>query len=232
MLQNNAQSANEILAALPETDYQRLAPYLTEASLSLGTVLYEASERIETVYFPYDALISLVSTLENGSTTEIGLIGRTGMVGFTVTLDNNFSINRAVVQVPGSVIKISANIFKNEFNRGEELQRVIFRYMTNIIGELSQLVVCNNHHTVEERLARWLLMVQDLIQSDNLPLTHEFLSTMLGVRRASVTVAAGTLQRAGMIRYARGNVIILDREALEATACECYGIIKQLFRKI
>lgn len=232
MLQNNAQSANEILAALPETDYQRLAPYLTEASLSLGTVLYEASERIETVYFPYDALISLVSTLENGSTTEIGLIGRTGMVGFTVTLDNNFSINRAVVQVPGSVIKISANIFKNEFNRGEELQRVTLRYMTNILGELSQLVVCNNHHTVEERLARWLLMVQDLIQSDNLPLTHEFLSTMLGVRRASVTVAAGTLQRAGMIRYARGNVIILDREALEATACECYGIIKQLFRKI
>ncbi|MBE9044823.1 Crp/Fnr family transcriptional regulator [Pleurocapsales cyanobacterium LEGE 10410] len=220
-------SANRLLLALSDTEYQRLEPYVASVDLPLGMVLYEALEEIDTIYFPCDGLISLVSTLENGATTEIGLIGATGMVGLPVILGSGRSNHRAIVQVAGNVTKISAVILKQEFDRGGELQKILHRYIETRLNEVAQLAVCNCHHTIEERLARWLLTVQDLIQSDELPLTQEFIGNMLGVRRSSVTVSAGILQQAGLIRYSRGKITVLDRSNLEQTACECYELLRK-----
>ncbi len=229
MSQDHSRSANRLLAALPEIEYQRLEPHLKSVSLPVGTVFYEASEKIETVYFPNNALISLVSTLKNGATTEIALVGGTGVVGLPVILGSGYSSQRAIVQVPDGAVKISALILKQEFERGGELQKSLLRYVETRLNEVAQLAVCNRHHTIEERLARWLLTVQDLIQSDKLPLTQEFIGNMLGVRRSGVTIAAGTLQNAGMITYSRGKITVLNREALEDTACECYQLFHDNF---
>ncbi len=229
MPQDCSRSANRLLAALPEFEYQRLEPHLDHVSLSVETVFYEASEKIETVYFPKMALISLVSILSNGSTTEVSLVGGTGMVGLPVIFGNNFSHNRAIVQVPNGGIKISAQVLKQEFDRGGELQRQLLFYADTRLKEVAQLAVCNRHHTIEERLARWLLTVRDLTQSNELPLTQEFIGDMLGVRRSGVTIAAGTLQKAGLIRYSRGKINILDNQALEDSACECYQLFHDNF---
>ena len=226
MSQKPSRSANRILAALPEDEYQRLEPYLNSVSLTAGTILYEASDTIKTVYFPKTALISLVSILANGATTEIGLIGGTGIIGLPAILSNGYSIHRAIVQVSNSATKISASVLKQEFDRGGELQRLLLDYTQTRINQVAQLAVCNRHHIIEERLARWLLIVSDLIQSNELPLTQEFLGNMLGVRRSGVTVSAGTLQQAGMIRYSRGKITIINREELENTACECYDLFR------
>lgn len=226
---NPSRSANRLLNALPEIEYQRLEPYLIPVSLAVGTVLYEISAKIETIYFPDTALVSLVNILSNGSTTEIGIIGGTGMIGLPMILGDNISYNRAIVQVPNGGIKISAVVLKREFDRGGELQRLLLAYSNTRLQEISQIAACNRHHTIEERLARWLLTVQDLIQADQLPLTQEFIGNMLGVRRSGVTIAAGILQRSGMITYARGRITILDREALENTACECYQLFHDNF---
>lgn len=229
MSQDRSPPNNRLLAALPELEYQRLAPHLTPVSLTMGAVLHEASEKIETVYFPNNALISLVSTLKNGATTEIAVIGGTGMLGLPVILNSDCSQQRAIVQVPNGAMKISALVLKREFDRGEKLQRILHSYIATRLAEIAQLAVCNRHHTIEERLARWLLIVQDLIQSDELRLTQEFISNMLGVRRSGVTIAAGILQKAGLIRYSRGRIAILEREALEDVACECYELFHDNF---
>ena len=226
MSQEPSPTGNRLLAALPEDEYQRLEPDLTSVSLDAGTILYEASDRVETVYFPNTALISLVSILANGATTEIGLIGGTGIVGLPAILSNGYSHHRAIVQVADSATKITASVVKREFDRGGKLQRLLLDYAQTRINQVAQLAVCNRHHTIEERLARWLLTVSDLTQSNQLPLTQEFLGDMLGVRRSGVTVSAGTLQQAGMIRYSRGKITILDREELENTTCECYELFR------
>lgn len=229
MSQDRSDSANCLLSALPALEYQRLEPHLHSKTYAQGEVFYEASERIKTIYFPQTALISLVSTLENGATTEISLIGGTGMVGLPAILGSGIAQHRAVVQVPNHIYHISAAIVKQEFDRGGELQKILLAYTENRLNEVAQLAVCNRHHVIEERLSRWLLVVQDLIQSPYLPLTQEFIANMLGVRRSSVTVAAGILQSAGMIRYARGKITVVDRQALEDTSCECYQLFRQNF---
>lgn len=231
MSQDFTLSANRLLASLPEIEYQRLEPHLTYVSLPVKTVFYEASERIETVYFPNTALISLVSTLKNGTTTETGIVGGTGMVGLSVILGSSQSSQRAIVQVANGAMKISALILKQEFDRGGELQRVLLSYAERRLNEVAQLAVCNRHHTIEERLARWLLTVHDLIQSDELPLTQEFIGNMLGVRRSGVTITARIFQNAGLIRYSRGKITILNREALEDKACECYELFHENFSR-
>ncbi|MEL7078307.1 MAG: Crp/Fnr family transcriptional regulator [Cyanobacteria bacterium J06582_2] len=224
MVQDISRSANRLIRALPDDEYRRLEPYLTSVSLAAGTVFYEASEEIETIYFPNTALISLVNTLENGATTEIALVGGTGVVGLPVILGSGYSQQRAIVQVKDSSLKISAKVLKQEFDRGGELQRILHRYTETRLSETAQLASCNRHHTIEERLARWLLTVQDLIQAEELPLTQEFIDNMLGCRRSGVTLAAGALQKAGLIRYSRGKINILDRQNLEDVACECYRL--------
>lgn len=223
-MQDDSRSANRLIRALPEKEYARLEPYLTSVNLNLGKVFYEASEKIETIYFPNTSLISLVNTLETGATTEISLIGGTGVVGLPAILGSGYSSQRAIVQIPDHAIKISAKILKQEFDRGEELTRILLRYIETRLNEVAQIAVCNRHHTIEERLARWLLTVQDLIQTEELPLTQEFMGNMLGCRRSGVTLAAGSLQQAGLIRYKRGKITILDRQNLEDAACECYQL--------
>ncbi|WP_036484816.1 Crp/Fnr family transcriptional regulator [Myxosarcina sp. GI1] len=224
MSQDRSRAANRLLAALPKIEYQRLEPYLISSSRPLKQVFYEASDKIETVYFPKTALISLVSTLESGATTEVSLVGGTGMVGLPAILGSGYSKHRAIVQVPNHVVQIPADILKQEFQRGGELQKILLRYTEMRLNEVAQLAVCNAHHTINERLARWLLTVSDLTQSDYLPLTQEFIGNMLGVRRSGVTVAAQIFQPAGMIEYSRGKINILNREALEDTTCECYKL--------
>ncbi len=222
-------SINRLLAKLPEIEYRRLEPYLSFASLSMGEICYEAAEKIDTVYFPDTALISLVSTLSDGFTSEVSLVGCTGMIGLPAVLGSGYTQHRAIVQVPGSTVKISALILKQEFDKGGELQKLLLGYVEDRLNEVAQLSICNRYHSIEERMARWLLMVQDLLQSDELPLTQEFIGQMLGVRRPGVTLTAGAFQRSGLIRYSRGRITILDREALEDIACECYQLFHQHF---
>lgn len=229
MTYDHSRSANRLLKALPEDEYSRLEPHLIPVSLPVGTVFYEASEKIETVYFPKSALISLVNTLSTGTTTEIGIIGGTGIVGLPVILGDGYSSQRAIVQVAGDALKISAFVLKQEFDRGGKLQKVLLNYAQTRLNEVAQLAVCNRHHTIEERLARWLLTVQDLTQFEELPLTQEFISNMLGCRRSGVTIAANTLQGAGLISYTRGKIHILNRSALEEACCECYQLFYNNF---
>ena len=229
MSQDISHSANRLLSSLPKAEYERLEPHLKSVSLPLRTVLYEASEKIETVYFPNTCLISSVNTLENGATTEVSLVGGTGMIGLPAILGSGMSQNRAIIQVADHMVKISAEILKREFLQGGELQNVLHRYTETRLHEITQLAVCNAHHTIEERLARWLLTTSDLIQSDNLPLTQEFLGSMLGVRRSGVTLSAQLLQRVEIINYRRGKIKILNRPALEDVSCECYRLFHDNF---
>jgi CRP-like cAMP-binding protein len=217
---------NQLLAALSETEYQRLVPNLELVSLPLNKVIYEPGEAIRYVYFPHQALVSLVSTMENGSTVEVGLVGNEGMVGLPVIWGGDTTTTKAFVQVADSGSRMKASLLKIEFDRGDQLQTLLLRYMQALHTQISQLAACNRLHMIEARLARWLLSVHDRRQKDEFPLTQEFIGQMLGTRRAGVTEAAGVLSQAGMIRYTRGKITILDRQKLEATACECYGLVK------
>ena len=218
---------NQLLAILPREEYQRLLPNLQHLDFSLGEVLYESSERLDYVYFPTNAVVSLLYTMANGSTAEMGLVGSDGVVGVALFLGGETTPNRAVVQVAGHAFKMKAKVLQEEFARGGPLQLALLRYTQALITQISQTAVCNRLHTVEQRLCRWLLLSQDRVRSDDLRMTQEFISNMLGGRRESVTVAAGRLQDAGLIRYARGTIIILDRPGLESVVCECYSIVKR-----
>ncbi|MBW4509090.1 MAG: Crp/Fnr family transcriptional regulator [Scytonematopsis contorta HA4267-MV1] len=217
---------NQLLAALPIEEYQNLAPHLESVELPLRQVLHEAGEPIEYVYFPTEAMISLVSIMKDGSTVEVALIGKEGMVGIPVILGGNSTTSQAVVQVAGRGLRLQANILKAQFQLGGQLHYLLLRYIQALFTQISQGAVCNRLHNLEERLARWLLSVQDCLQMQEFPMTQEHIAQMLGSRRSGVTVAAGMLQHAGIISYRRGRINILSRERLEATSCECYGIIK------
>lgn len=226
-------SENQLLAALPIDDYQRLIPELELVTLSNQQLVYDVGESIRYVYFPYQALISFVSLMEDGSTTEVGIVGKDGMVGMPVCWGGECSANiQAIAQMPGSAIRMKAEKLKIEFERGGAMQRLLLLYTQAIFTQVSQTAACNRHHTVEQRLARWLLTVQDHIQLDELILTQEFISQMLGTRRAGVTVAALALQQAQMIRYTRGRITVIDRDKLKSAACECYGIIHHEFSRL
>jgi CRP-like cAMP-binding protein len=232
MSEESSRPSNYLLQSLSENTYQRLAPHLTSISLPLGTTIYHPLDKVETAYFPENSLFSIITILENGTTTESGLVGRTGMLGLPCILGSGYTNNRVVVQVADSSVAIPAHILKREFDRGEELHKILLLYTEARLSQVCQQVACNAQHTIQERLARWLLLVQDLLSSDELPLTQEFISQMLGVRRSSVTVKAQTLQEAGIIHYTRGKVTILNQEALENTSCECYKVIKAEFHRI
>jgi len=232
MSQSNLVPANQLLASLPKLEYQRLVPHLEQVPLPLGQVLYESREAVKHAYFPNQAMVSLVSILENGSTAEVGMVGNEGVVGFPIFLGGGFATNRAVVQIEGSAMKMDAEILKAEFQRGGALQRLLLLHTQVLIAQISQTAACNRHHLLEKRLARWLLTAQDCALSNDLRLTQEFISDMLGTRRAGVTVAAGMLQKAGIISYSRGKITILDRKALQAAACECYEVVKGEFQRL
>ena len=223
---------NQLLAALPESEYQRLAPYLSRIPLYAGQTLYEPNDSISAVYFPNQSMVSLVSIMEDGSTTEIGLVGNEGMLGLPAIWGGDSTPNHTIVQIASSATRLRTDVLRREFNRGKDLQRLILLYTQALFIQVAQNAACNRQHTIEERLARWLLSVQDCIQQNELLLTQELIGNMLGIRRSSVTVTASILQRAGMIRYSRGRITILNREALEATACECYRLIQQEYHRL
>ncbi|MBV6627654.1 MAG: Crp/Fnr family transcriptional regulator [Rivularia sp. (in: Bacteria)] len=232
MFDSPSLSANQLLMGLPSEEYKRLAPYLKPVSLFLGQVIYEPKQLIKEVYFPVGSMISLVSIMKDNSTTEIGLVGNEGMVGVPVFLGGNTATNRVVVQVQGNALKMDASILKSEFEKGEKLQQKLLLYTQARLTQISQIAACKSHHLIEERLARWLLSVNDCVNRDELPLTQKFISQMLGVRRASVTEAAIALQKAGFISYSRGQITILQRKQLEEAACECYGLIRDEFQRL
>lgn len=232
MSQEVKKPINQILAALPENEYQRLAPYLQLVSLPIEKVILNPNEPIKEVYFPQQAMISLVSIMLDGSTTEIGLVGNEGMVGLTAILGGLSTTSRSVVQISGTAVKLPVNILVQEFNRGEKLHKLLLLYTQAFLTQVSQSAACNRQHTIEERLARWLLSVQDCVLDNELPLTQEFIANMLGIRRSGVTVAAGILQQAGIIKYTRGKITILNQEALEATSCECYRLVQNEFIRL
>jgi CRP-like cAMP-binding protein len=223
---------NQILAALPLAEYRRLVPHLKPVNLISGEILLEPNEPIKKIYFPQRAMISLVSIMMDGSTTEIGLIGNEGMVGLTAILGGYSTTSRTIVQISGSALEVSAEVVLQEFQRGKKLQKLLLLYAQALLTQVSQSAACNRQHNIEERLARWLLSVHDCILQDELPLTQEFIANMLGTRRSGVTVAAGILQQAGIIRYSRGKITILDQQALEETACECYQLVQNEFIRL
>lgn len=223
---------NRLLAALPAEEYQRLVPYLEWSPLPLAQVIHKPGDPITHVYFPHRALVSLLSTMEDGSAIEVGLIGGEGITGVPALLGDGTSVHRAFVQVAGDSVRLPVEVLKSEFLRGGKLQSLILRYMQALFTQVSQSAACNRLHSLEERLARWLLLVQDALDSSELPLTQEFIAQMIGVRRSGVTVAAGNLQQAGMICYSRGKITIQSRESLEETACECYRAIKTEFARL
>lgn len=219
-------SWTSLLSALPPEDYAHLLPKLQPVSLSLGHVVYESSHRLEHVYFPTGCVVSLLYTMDNGSTAEMGLVGNDGVVGIALFLGGETTPNRAVVQIAGSAWRMNAKVLREEFVRGGPFQHLLLRYTQALITQISQTAVCNRLHSVEQRLCRWLLLSRDRVNSNELVMTQEFISNMLGGRRESVSVAAGRLQAAGLIGYRRGHVTILDRKGLEVRACECYHIVK------
>ena len=221
-----SQPKNRLLAALPDEDYQRLHPHLECVPFSLGQVIYESDGHLDYGYFPSSSVVSLLYTTEDGSTAEMGLTGNDGVVGIALFLGGDTTPNRAVVQVAGGAFRMKAKILQEEFAGGGVLQQLMLRYTQALITQISQTAVCNRLHSVEKRLCRWLLLSHDRVKSDELLMTQEFISNMLGGRRESVTVAAGRLQDAGLIHYARGHISILDRKGLEAAVCECYQVVK------
>lgn len=223
---------NRLLAALSDREYERLIPQLELVSLSRHQVLYDAGEEISHVYFPNQAMISLVSIMADGAIVEVGIVGKEGMAGMPVCWGGNATITQAMVQISGTAMRMKAEQLLTEFNRDGALHSLLLRYTQALYTHTTQAAACNRLHTLEERFARWLLTVRDRIQSNELPLTQEFISHMLGTRRSGVTVAASTFQEAGMIRYSRGKITILNQENLELSACECYKVIKDEFDRL
>ena len=218
--------ANLLLAGLPRRDHRRLLPRLAEVALEHAEVLFEPGEPMRHVYFPESGIVSLVAMMRDGSMAEAGMVGREGLVGLPVFLGTGASPFRAVVQVPGTARRMDAAAFRAEVKRAGTLNGLVHRYVNAFVVHLGQSSACNSHHSVEQRCCRWLLLAQDRVGAGAFPLTHEFLAAMLGVRRTGVTEVAGNLQRAGLIRYSRGRVEILDRKGLEAAACECFRVIR------
>jgi CRP-like cAMP-binding protein len=217
---------NLILAAVSRQEYKRLLPQMESITLSLGESLYQSGDLIEYVYFPEKGLVSLVTHMHDGTAIEVGLIGRDGMVGIPVLLGDDIAFEEAIVQIAGSAMRMKSSILKETLKKNHSpLLTELLLYTRILMKQIAQTAACNRLHTVEERLSRWLLMCHDRMESDELLLTQEFISNMLGTRRASVGSAATGLQTEGLIRYSRGCISILERVGLEEVACECYRAV-------
>lgn len=227
-----SEAENRLLSKLPNEELELLRPHMETVSLGHGHPLIKPQEPIPYIYFPINALASLVTLLEDGSTVEAGSVGREGMVGVPVLLDAGTTPMQTLIQIPGDLIRINAGVLKEAFDQGGALHSLMHRYIHTLFVVASQSAACNRRHYVDARLARWLLMSSDGIASNSLALTQEFLATMLGVRRSGVTEAAIKLQSMNLIRYYRGYVEILDREGLEQYTCECYRMVKDEYDRL
>jgi CRP-like cAMP-binding protein len=220
-------SKNLLLAALPGEDYRRLEPHLEPIALPLGRAIYESGDRLAHVYFPTEGIVSLLYVMENGASAEIAVTGNEGLVGISLFMGGDSTPSRAIVQSAGHAYRLRADMLKREFDRGGPLQHLLLRFTQALITQMAQTAVCNRHHTVEQQLCRWLLLSLDRLASNELHMTQELIANMLGVRREGVTESAGRLQEAGLIRYHRGQIAVLDRPRLEQRVCECYAVVKR-----
>lgn len=224
--------ANRLLGLLAPKDYRRLLPHLRRVPLAYRQSLYRARQRLGFVYFIETGVGSLVNTMANGQAAEVGTIGNEGMVGLPLLLGDDRAPTSVYVQVPGAGLRMTAARFSAELARSASMRMVMHRYAHALFNQVAQSAACNHFHSLEQRCCRWILMTHDRMQSDDFLLTQEFLAMMLGVQRTGVSVAAGALQRAGLIRYSRGVVTILDRRRLRQRACECYGLSKREFDRL
>ena len=223
---------NQLLASLPPTELGRIAPHLEYVTLRLGEVLYESGCKLNYVYFPADCIVSILYVLEDGSSAEVAVVGFEGLVGISLFMGGETTTSRAVVQSAGHAYRVPAYWIKNEFSKAGPVMRLFLRYTQALIAQMTQTAVCNRHHTIEQQLCRWLLLSLDRLSSNSILMTQDLIANMLGVRREGVTDAAGKLQRAGLIRYVRGRIDVLDRPRLEAHACECYAVVKVEFKRL
>ncbi|HWQ33915.1 MAG TPA: Crp/Fnr family transcriptional regulator [Blastocatellia bacterium] len=225
---------NRLLAALPEESYQRLLPHLQPVPLRLSEILCEAGEPLPWGWFVTRGVASMLSTTPGGNTVEVGMVGNEGLIGLPILLKGNHLPYRVMVQLAGEALRVPMDVLQREFSRCGSLHDLLLRYTCAQVVQFTQSGVCNRFHTIEERLCRWLLILHDQAEHDTISLTQELTASMLGVRRTGVSLVAGRLQSAGLIRYRRGRITILNREGLEASACECYSVIRnefdQLFR--
>jgi CRP-like cAMP-binding protein len=218
---------NLLLAALPEADCRRLSPNLEWVTLKLGQVLHESGIGLQHVYFPTDSIVSLLYVMENGESAEIAIVGNEGMVGICLFMGGETTTSRAVVQSSGHAFRLKQGYMNEEFERSGVFRRLLLRYTQALFTQTSQTAVCNQHHTVQQQLCRWLLLSIDRLPEDKLIMTQSLIADMLGVRREGVTEAAGKLQAAGAISYVRGKITVLDRPLLERTCCECYAVVRK-----
>ncbi|MBK1649219.1 Crp/Fnr family transcriptional regulator [Rhabdochromatium marinum] len=228
---------NHLLAALPACEFECLSPHLELVPLPLGKALYEPGERLEHVYFPNNAIVSLLYVMKDGASAEIAVVGNEGIVGVALFMGSDTMPNRAVVQSAGHAYRLKGRLLKQEFSRfgGSRcagLHTMLLRYTMALLTQMAQTAVCNRHHSIDQQLCRWLLLSLDRLTSSELFMTQELIANMLGVRREGVTEAAGRLQKAGLIHYRRGHITVLDRPGLEARVCECYQVVRDEFQRL
>jgi CRP-like cAMP-binding protein len=223
---------NHLLAALPEADWQRWQSQLEWVSLPLGQVLYESGCTMSHVYFPTDAIVSLLYVMADGASAEIAVVGNEGVVGISLFMGGGSTPSRAVVQSAGQGWRLRAAAIRDEFNDSAPVMHLMLRYTQALITQMAQTAVCNRHHVLDQQLCRWLLLSLDRLSGDELRMTQELIANMLGVRREGVTEAALKLQRDGLIRYSRGHITVLDRAGLEARTCECYEVVKKEYARL
>jgi CRP-like cAMP-binding protein len=223
---------NRLLAALPEEDLRRWAEHLELIDMPLADVLYESGETLNHVYFPTTAIVSLLYVMEDGSSAEIAVAGREAVIGISLFMGGESTPSRAVVQSAGKAFRMKAEYLKNQFSKHGPVLHLLLRYTQALITQMSQTAVCNRHHSIDQQLCRWLLLSLDRLQGDELVMTQELIANMLGVRREGVTEAALKLQAAGVIRYSRGRITVIDRPALEKLSCECYAVVKREYDRL
>ena len=223
---------NHILDSLPAEERERLFPHLTLVEMPLGTVLYESGEALRHIYFPTDSIVSLLYVMKDGASAEIAIVGNEGAIGVSLFMGGETTPSRAIVQSAGFAYRLSGRRLKHEFERHGQLLHVLLRYTQSLITQMAQTAVCNRHHSVDQQLCRWLLLSLDRLPSNRLDMTQELIANMLGVRREGVTEAALKLQKAGLIKYARGRISVLDRPGLEARTCECYSVVKKEYDRL
>lgn len=223
---------NRLLAALPDAEWQRWLPQLELVDMPLGMVLCESGSALSHVYFPTTAIVSLLYISENGASAEIAVVGYEGIVGIALFMGGDTTPNKVIVQSAGEGFRLKAQTIKEEFNRSRPVMHLLLRYTQALITQMAQTAVCNRYHSVDQQLCRWLLLSLDRLRGTELLMTQELIANMLGVRREGVTEAAGRLQKAGLIRYARGHVSVLDRKGLEQRTCECYAVVKNEYERL
>ena len=228
----NGSRKNQLLAALPDMEWQRWLPQLEPVDMPLGLVLYESGATLSHVYFPTTAIVSLLYVMENGASAEIAVVGNEGIVGISLFMGGESTPSRAVVQSAGKGFRLKAQVVKDEFNRAGPVLHLLLRYTQALITQMAQTAVCNRHHSLDQQLCRWLLLSLDRLQDNELVMTQELIANMLGVRREGVTEAALKLQQDGLIRYARGRITVLDRPAIEKRTCECYAVVHKEYQRL